>query len=210
MGITVELMKVTPINMEETTDNMRNICKISGKYYSFDYIADNGDSRITANKLSTICSEKGSEMNNRIVLLNRETFCEVIPEFIAGISIYGYSFENYFLSPYMDYSDFFIENLYLSKYVPETVAKLRFERLSKLAELFEVKFPFKRIEKLQELIEESREATQEDYENGFTNDYIKFEEYINELLGNKESIKKALLNATKDKYQNNYALFWEE
>lgn len=210
MGITVELMKLTPLNMEETADNMRNICRISGKYYSFEYISDNGDSRGTANWLSTICSEKGCEGNNRIVMLNREAFCEAVPEFVSGISIYGYSFENYFLSPYMNYSDFFIENLYLKEYVPETVAKLRFERLSKLAELFEVKSPFKNIEKLQELIEESREATQEDYENGFTNDYIKFEEYIDELLCNKDSIKKALLNATRDKYQNNYALFWEE
>lgn len=82
--------------------------------------------------------------------------------------------------------------------------------MSKLANVFEVKFPFSSIRKFEKLLTEAETVTDEDFDNGFTNEYIEFEKFIDSLLEDKESLELTLLNLTKDKYKEEYALFWEE
>lgn len=207
MGITVELVKLNPLNQD--SENMRNIVRISDKFYTFETILDNGDSRGTANRLSQICKETNCEGGNRIVILNRKGFCKVVPEFLGFTGDWDFSIEDDIINPLLDYSDYFIKNCHSSNLSYKEIAKLRFERLSKLATIFEVKFPFSSIGKLEELIIESETATDEDYDNGFTNEYIEFENFIDQLLEDRESLEVALLNLTKDKYKEEYALFWE-
>lgn len=209
MGITVELVKLNPLN-QDSEENMRNIVRISNKLYIYEAILDNGDSRGTANRLSQICQETNCEGNNRIVILNRKGFCKVIPEFLDFTGDWDFSIEEDIITPLLEYSDDFFEKSYSNNLSYKEIAKLRFERLSKLANIFEVKFPFSSIKKLEKLITEAETVTDEDFDNGFTNEYIKFEEFIDELLEDKESLEKALLNLTKDKYKEEYALFWEE
>lgn len=209
MGITVELVKLNPLN-QNSEENMRNIVRISNKLYISETILDNGDSRGTANRLSQICKETNCEGGNRIVILNRKGFCKVIPEFLGFTGDWDLSIEEDIIDPLLDYSEYFIENQNSSNLTYKEIAKLRFERLNKLANVFEVKFPFSSISKLEELIKEAETVTDEDFDNGFTNEYIEFEKFIDSLLEDRESLELALLNLTKDKYKEEYALFWEE
>lgn len=107
MGITVELVKLNPLN-QGVEENIRNIARISNKFYTVETILDNEDSRGTANKLSQICKETNCEGSNRIVILNRKGFCKVLPEFLGFTGDWDFSIEENIIGPLLDYSEYFI------------------------------------------------------------------------------------------------------
>lgn len=208
MGITVELVKLYPLNIQNG-ENLRSICRISGNYYKYEVIANNGDSRNVANKLNEICMKTNCEGGNGIVLLNKEAFCEIIPKFILSYPD-DYYIEEEILTPLLDFSPYYKESYYSQLKSPKEIATIRFERLSKFSKLFGIDFPFKSIDELQKQIIESDNATDKEYDEGFTNEYLIIEMLVEEAFNDENILREALIKATENSYGYNYALFWEK
>lgn len=208
MGITVELVKLYPLNIQND-ENLRSICRISGNYYNYEVIANNEDSRNVSNELNEICMETNCERGNGIVLLNKEAFCKIIPKFIINYPD-DYYIEEEILTPLLDFSSYYKEKYYSKLKSLKEIATIRFERLSKFSKLFGIDFPFKTIDELQKQIIESDNATDKEYDEGFTNEYLMIEMLVDESFNDENLLKEALIKATENSYEYNYALFWEE